>query len=144
MKHHVRILLSLAAGLALTLSAGCSGSSILENNRTDWSLSGLEPLYLNEWPENEFTAQIPEPDDGQIDYAFDASDSGRYAVFWKEIGMEESADYVERLKDQGYSEVRAEKNEVSVGTILQKGAATLSISYSSDSLSILIAIDSAP
>lgn len=144
MKHHARILLSLAAGLALTLSAGCSANSILKSHRTDWNLSGLEPVYLTEWPENEFTAQIPEPQEGQIDYAFDASDSGRYAVFWKEIGMEESEDYIEGLKNQGYSEVRAEKNEVSVGTILQKDIVTLSISYSSDRLSILITIDPEP
>ena len=60
----------------------------------------------------------------------------------KELSKEESADYIEELKEQGYSEVASKGNDVSVGTILQKNNVYLSISYSDAILGILITIES--
>lgn len=59
----------------------------------------------------------------------------------KELSKAESADYIEELKEQGYSEVASEGNDVSVGTILQKNNVYLSISYSDAILGILITIE---
>ena len=60
----------------------------------------------------------------------------------KELSKEEYADYIEELKEQGYSEVASKGNDVSVGTILQKNNVYLSISYSDAILGILITIES--
>ena len=60
----------------------------------------------------------------------------------KELSKEESDDYIEELKEQGYSEVASKGNDVSVGTILQKNNVYLSISYSDAILGILITIES--
>ena len=89
-------------------------------------------------PENEFTAQIPQPQVGTPDSVLDSTSNGRYAVFLRGISMEDSAAYVDLLKLQGYAEVAGEGNDVSVGTLLQKGQTCLSIAYTDGELGILI------
>ena len=128
---------------ALTLLAGCSSNnSPSKNNSAAWDLANAEPIYAAQWPENKYTSQIIKPENGEIDYIYDFSDCGRYAVFMKDLSKEESADYIEKLKEQGYSEVASNGNDVSVGTILQKDNVYLSISYSDTILGIAITIES--
>ena len=54
----------------------------------------------------------------------------------------ESSDYIEELKEDGYSEVASKGDDVSVGTILQKNNVFLSISYSDAILGIMITTES--
>ena len=56
---------------------------------------------------------------GTVDYVLDYTDSGRYAVFIKDISSEESDQYVKELKENGYSEIHSDTNDVSVGTMLE-------------------------
>ena len=70
----------------------------------------------------------------------DYTDSGRYAIFIKDISSKESEQYVQELKDSGYSEMDSAANDVSVGTMLEKGDAYLSVSYSDGVLGVLITI----
>lgn len=143
MKQFCRIFAYLALICALVLFAGCSNNSIpSKNNDTIWDLTNAEPIYVSEWPENEYTSQIIMPENGEIDYIYDFSDSGRYAVFMKEISEKESAVYIEELKKQGYSEIASEKNNISVGKMLKKNDVSLSISYSGTILGIMITIES--
>jgi len=67
-----------------------------------WDKS-IEPcaVYLTDYPENEFTARIPKPANGTIDYVIDDSANGRYAVFFKDITMEQSEAYIKDLKAAG-------------------------------------------
>lgn len=143
MKRFYHIFVSLVLVCVLTLLAGCSNNKASnENIGSIWDLSNAEPTYITEWPENEFTSQIIKPENGEVDYIYDFSDSGRYAVFMKEMSETKSADYIEELKEQGYSEVASKGNDVSVGTILQKNNVSLSISYSDTILGIMITIES--
>lgn len=143
MKRFCRIFVPLILVCALTLLAGCSNNETAnKSNGLTWDLSNAEPVYVNEWPENEFTSQIIKPENGEIDYIYEYSDSGRYAVFMKDMSEEKSAEYIEELKGQGYSEIASEGNDVSVGTMMQKDNVTLSISYSGEIFGIMIAIES--
>lgn len=129
--------------MCLTLLVGCSSNKDSQtSNNSTWDLSNVEPVYVSEWPENEFTAQIIKPENGEIDYIYDYSDSGRYAVFMKEMSEEESAEYIKELKALGYSEIASEGNDVSVGTIMQKDDVALSVAYSGEGLSIVITMGS--
>ncbi|HIZ56069.1 MAG TPA: hypothetical protein H9671_07690, partial [Firmicutes bacterium] len=101
-----------------------------------------QPVYVTEWPDNEYTTQIVKPEYGEMDYIVDYSASGRYAVNLKNISEEESAAYVEELKESGYSEIFSEGNDASVGTMLKKDDVTLSIAYSGTDFGLIIMMDS--
>lgn len=134
--------LILMALLACVIFAGCStkNDQIVGLDETTWDLSGAEPEYLTEWPENAFTEKIAQLQSGTVNYVLDYSDSGRYAIFVKDISTEESDKYVEELKAAGYSEVRSDGNSASVGMILERGDAYLSISYSEGVLGVMIVL----
>ena len=78
--------LILMALLACVIFAGCSAKNdqIVGLDETTWDLSGAEPEYLTEWPENAFTEKIARPQSGTVNYVLDYSDSGRYAIFVNE------------------------------------------------------------
>ncbi len=139
MKQFCRLLVPFIWASVFILLAGCSNNDIPSKNKgTAWDLGNAEPIYVTEWPENGFTSQIVKPQNGEIDYICDYSDSGRYLVVMKDMAEEESANYIEELKKQGYSEIASEGSDVSVGIILQKDDVSLSISYSGTILGILI------
>lgn len=131
-----------AAVLFLCVPTGCSHRSEPElHSQTAWDLTEVEPTYVTEWPENEFTSQIAEPENGEVDYVCDYSDSMRYLLVIKEISEAESSEYIRQLEAQGYSEIASEGNNVSVGTLMQRENVILSITYSGEMLGILITID---
>ena len=128
--------------LFLCAAAGCSAPTGQEGNaQSAWDLTEVEPVYLTQWPENEFTAQIIEPEHGEIDYVCDYSDSMRYLVVMKNMPEEASSDYVEELKEQGYAEIASDGNDVSVGTMLERDGVILSIAYSGETLGVLITLE---
>ena len=128
--------------LFLCVLAGCSNQNKSEGNtQTTWDFTDAEPVYVTEWPENEYTSQIVKPEYGEMDYIFDFSGSGRYALFLKEISEEESKEYIEQLKEAGFSETFSEGNQVSVGTILEKDDVFLSIAFSDGILAMTITME---
>ena len=106
-----------------------------------WDKS-IEPcaVYLTDYPENEFTARIPKPANGTIDYVIDDSANGRYAVFFKDITMEQSEAYIKDLKAAGYTNVAGKKEDIAIGEMLQKDDVTLSVACSDGGLGIQIII----
>lgn len=134
-----------AIALALTLAAlaGCSpdGGAKAPDHASS-GLPAVTPEYTSEWPENAYTARIPKPEYGTLEYICDDSDTGRYMLVLTDITKEQSNRYVDELKEQGYTEIHAEGNEVSVGTMLQKDNAILSIAYSDNIFDIVITIES--
>lgn len=77
MKRFCRIFLPWVLLCALTFFAGCSNNKTSNtSNHSTWNLSNVEPVYVTEWPENEFTSQIVKPENGEIDYICNYSDSG--------------------------------------------------------------------
>lgn len=131
----------LAAALLLVscVLLGRSGQSKSESDpQIAWDLTDAEPVFVAEWPENEYTSQVIKPEYGEMDYIIDSSESGRYGVFLKEISMEESNEYVEQLKKSGYTEMLSEGNGVSIGTLLEKDDTVLSIAVSDGGFGMLI------
>ena len=124
----------------LLLLAGCQGNTAPADGSDGSWLLGVEPEYVSEWPENEFTECIPKPEHGELDYICDYSEHGRYQVVIKEIEMSESEEYVDTLLSMGYAELVSDGNNVSVGRMLQRDNVTLSVSYSDGVLGILITI----
>ena len=127
-------ILSLCALIALT---GCAPKSENAAQDTSW-LANATPVYVSEWPDNALTAGLPRPESGEIDYIYDLVDSGHYAIWYKNISIEQGKAYVQALKDAGFAEVASEDGGVSVGTLLQKGDTTLSVALSEGVLGLLI------
>ena len=102
----------------------------------------MEPEYLTEWPDNAFTEKISQPESGTIAYVLDYTETGRYAIFIKDISPEESDRYVKAVKDNGYFEIHSAANNVSLGTILKREDTYLSISHTDGVLGIVIFLKS--
>ena len=98
----------------------------------------LQIVYVDEIPENVFTAQIPKPVNGTINYVIDDSALGRYALFFKDITREQSEAYIEELKSAGFTNIAGTKEDVAIGVMLQKDDVTLSVACSDEGLAIQI------
>ena len=111
-----------------------------ESTRLSWDAAAAEPEYLTQWPDNAFTQKIPQPQSGTVDYVLDHSASGRYAIFCKDISAAESAQYVQALRDAGYTELQSAESSVSAGTIIARDDSYLSVSYADGVLGIVITL----
>ena len=127
-------ILSLCALIALT---GCAPKSDPSAQYASW-LTGAEPIYVSKWPDNALTAGLPRPESGEIDYVYDLSDSGHYAIYYKDISIEQGKAYVQALKESGWTEIASGDGGVSVGELLQKGDTVLSVALSESILGLLI------
>ena len=136
MRHRKILAILLAAVLVCAMLMGCAATQ----DTATWDAAGVEPEYLTQLPDNEFTAKIVPPQVGALDYVLDHSDSGRYAVFFKGSSSEDSAAYVDALKSIGYTELQSAANDVSTGTMLERDDAYLSVSYSDGVLGVLITL----
>ena len=126
--------LFLCALIALT---GCASKSDPSAQYASW-LTGTEPVSVSEWPDNALTAGLPRPESGEIDYIYDLSDSGHYAIYYKDISIEQGKAYVQALKESGWTEIASGDGGVSVGELLQKGDTILSAALSEGILGLLI------
>lgn len=128
--------------LVCLLITGCSAKKSAADglSNSTWDVANVEPEYLTQWPDNAYTEKIVQPKSGTVNYVLDYSDSGRYAIFIKDISSEESAEYVKELKCNGYSEIDSAANDVSVGTMLESSDAYLSVSYSDGVLGVVITL----
>lgn len=128
--------------LVCSLFTACSAKADPAGALPDaaWDAASAEPEYLTQWPDNAFTEKIVPPQSGTVDYALDYSDSGRYAIFIRDISSEGSDEYVKTLKSIGYSEMRTAANSVSVGTLFESNETYLSVSYSEGILGLVITL----
>lgn len=134
-KRKIAILIIMLATV-LSLSACIAADS---GDLPSFDLSGVEPEILENLPQNELTELIEMPNVGELDYVLDLTESDRYGIFWKDISSEQSKIWLDGLIESGFSKVQYAANEISVGTILKKDDVYLSISYSENVLSVLIA-----
>ena len=139
MSHQKILAILLVAVLVCAALAGCAAKGA---PAAAWDAAGVEPEYLTQLPDNAFTEKIVPPQVGALDYVLDHSDSGRYAVFFKDSSSEDSAAYVDALKSIGYTELQSAANDVSTGTMLERDDAYLSVSYSDGVLGVLITLRS--
>lgn len=132
-------ILLLLCVVMVVLMVGCSSSKneVIDSNT---SFEG-NVVEITKWPQNRFTDVIVEPTSGTVDYVIDDSDNGRYAIFYSEISMSESEDYIEALKSLGYHSVNDKKEDAAISVILEKDNVILSISASEGILGIYVSIE---
>ena len=123
----------LALLLLALLLAGCSadGKDALPDAFLETSYT-----YPDEWPENRFTDCIPQPDGCTVESVRDLSSVGRYELNLSDI----TRDDIRRLEAEGYRSLGGDENEHSGGVMLQRGTVLLSVSWSGDSLGMLITL----
>ena len=141
-----QVAIGMTLGVLVFLSGCAEDSNTVDSSRSSaesglsessW-LAGVEPEVVSEWPENDFTGNILKPEVGEISIVYDGSEEGRFAIDWAGIDQESSNAYVDSLKEQGYTEIEYEGNDVSAGTMLQKDNIYLNIAYSGENIVILI------
>ena len=127
----------LALLLLALLLAGCSagGKDALPDALLETSYT-----YPDEWPENRFTDCIPQPDGCTVESVRDLSSVGRYELNLSDITRDETHAYIRRLESEGYRNLGGDENEHSGGVMLQRGTVLLSVSWSGDSLGMLITL----
>lgn len=124
------------AALLLCLG-GCAGTVEEPDGEESWVLTA-EPEYVDQWPENDLTALIPQPREGTVDYVRDYLDYGRFEIVWKDLSREGVKDYLADLEAAGYRETAAAEEDAAMGILLEKDGVTLSLSASGTAMSLLI------
>lgn len=126
--------------LLLALLTACS-------NRTETSVDAPPQAYtqLDEgvWPVNAYTDGLPVPP-GTVAWAMIDAERNHCSVGIEDIAESEFDDYLNRLKQAGFSVVEDVSEEirgqdyVSIGTILSDGEKGVSVSYVPGNLAIYI------
>ena len=138
----------LAILLVLSLAA-CSNQDTTSNNAGTTSTTQSENITMLDegvWPVNEYTEGLPVPP-GTVAWAMLDTQSGYCSINIEEMSEAEYNDYMDLLKQEGYSvieEVSEEikgQNYVSIGTILSNGEKGLSISYIPGNFGIYISFE---
>ena len=132
----------LAALLIAAVPMGCAGEGTSGDGAaaalSAEELLSVEIEYPAAWPENDMTALVPQPGEGELSYVRDGSDSGWYEIVWEEICMEASEAYLTALEEAGYTALHTDAGETSMGTMLEKNGTVLSVAYSEGVLNLLI------
>ena len=142
-------LLSIITILLVLTMASCSNQDTPPTD-TDNS-SNTPPEYITMldegvWPENEYTEGLPVPS-GTVSWAMLDTKHGNCGVNIVDISETEYSEYMEFLKQEGFSiieEVSEEiegQNYVSIGTLLSNGEKGLSISYTPGNFVIGISLE---
>ena len=138
----------LAILLVLSLAA-CSKQDTTSNNAGTTSNTQSENITMLDegvWPVNEYTEGLPVPP-GTVAWAMLDTQSGYCSINIEEMSEAEYNDYMDLLKQEGYSvieEVSEDikgQNYVSIGTILSNGEKGLSISYIPGNFGIYISFE---
>ena len=111
--------------------------------------SAAEPAWaeISQWPDNEFTRHIPQPEAGNP-VRFTQGSSAEYDFFSLElagINLEDCRAYLQTVKDTGFSPVSELEEEVSPGSVsivnvYSKNETGLSLAYSSGSEGLILYI----
>lgn len=130
------ITLTLALMMAFILGA-CGNDSSMPVS--DANLPLLEFEEINEWPENKYTAAIVQPEVGTPYMAtvYDEN-AGCFSISLNNATREQSEEYIELLKENGFVAVFEKSENTAAGHILQKGNVSVSIAASGDEFGIYI------
>ena len=130
------------AAMLIALMAACSNGSISGNEDTADSSGNALPenfvmLDAKEWLDNEYTANIPQPESGTLLRGWIDPDKEYCHLELSDMTQSDSEQYVKALKESGFSEVDKVSEEInddyiSVGTLLTKDGTTVSIAYADD------------
>ena len=121
--------------LALMLAAtGCADNE-QEKKQDDETLVTMTSV----WPENEFTKDVPKPENGTVENVMEMQGSPViYSISITGIARQQAMQYLETLQDAGFKKVASENEESSGGTLMEKEDKALSIAYSGENMIIAI------
>ena len=132
----------------IVLMAACSNSSIsgtgdVTNNSGSSLPENFVMLDAGEWPQNEYTANIPKPESGTLLYGWINPDEEYCCLELSDITQAESEQYVTALKEAGFTEIEKVSEQIkgdyiSVGILLINDDTSVSISYIDDLLGMCI------
>lgn len=141
MKILYKFLFAVSVVIVLLFSVLCSYDNSNDSHVLTTESSLGEYNFNTEWPDNEFTENVPKPEHGSVWYTYSFNDRDAFSVSLDEISVEESDIYIEKLKSYGYVILRKASNDVSTGINMVKDNIYLSIAYSEGVLDILIMKD---
>lgn len=98
------------------------------------------PSAIEAWPDNAFTAGLPEPQ-GTPDYVIDDSVQGRFSVFYQGVDRSAWQDWLEQLEQAGFCRRAEASEEESENYLLTGEDRSLSVSWSGDALAIVITLE---
>lgn len=125
----------LAIVVALVL-AFCFSACTATEQQTE---SGANITQISEWPENEYTAAIPSPKTGTPVNLIENEDI--YAISLDDVSRQDCYDYLELLEKNGFSEVAGDENDSSGGWLYTNGKASVSVSQSSNGMTVGITFE---
>lgn len=132
MRRSISLGLVLLAVLMLIL-AGCGGRNPPQG-------SVAQPTAIEAWPDNEYTAGLPEPQGTPL-YVIDDTSQGRFSVFYEQVDEAAWRSWLEQLELDGFT-CRAEASEEeSENYLLTEQGRSLSASWSGDLLGISVTLE---
>ena len=118
--------------LAVLIWAGCGGRNTPQG-------SVAQPTAIEAWPDNEYTAGLPEPQGTPL-YVIDDTSQGRFSVFYEQVDEAAWRSWLEQLELDGFT-CRAEASEESENYLLTEQGRSLSASWSGDLLGISVTLE---
>lgn len=119
---------------------GCGKTSANEEGKPDDGSSVIRE-ELEEWPDIDYTRAIIKPVTGTMDYVLYDEEEGYYAVFLKNITLEDGKQYIQLLQKNGFETVSSDSNFVATGELLQKKNVVVSVSASENVLALYISLN---
>lgn len=118
----------------ISILTGCSISNI----ETESTVNPILKEDIDQWPKNQYTQNLPQPQAGTIDSILWDKNAGYYAIFLNNITKKQGQAYLAQLKEEGFQEIAWKENAAAGGALLQKDAIMISISISNQELAIYI------
>lgn len=121
-----------AALVLLLLCGGCAGAPETEPSAAD-------PVPITAWPENDFTAGLPEPEGSPV-WAMDQAEQGAFSLCYEDVSEEAYQDWLGQLQLLGFVPEARASEEVSDNYLLEREGVCLSVSYSNTGEMLAISI----
>lgn len=140
---NLRFTLVMLLTISLTIMLyGCGSSPANIEESEQEGVSTVIREELEEWPDNDYTRAIIKPEVGTMDYALYDEEAGYYAVFLKDVALEDGKQYIQLLQKNGFETVSSDSNSVAIGELLQKDNVGISVSASENVLALYITLNS--
>lgn len=118
---------------------GKNSVSIPDGSKFDAGTAVKEEI--TEWPDNIYTQAIIKPKTGVMDYVVYDEQAEYYALFLKDVSMEEGEQYIQSLQENGFVTAASDSNSIAVGEVLQKDNIGLCVSVSENVLGLCITLN---
>lgn len=144
-KKFALVMLALSLVCALFALVGCSGKSSSSTSSTTPSSSSSSPAASTNsgWPDNANTASVPRPTFSATPISV-VDSGGITAITYSGISSDDSATYLQQLKDAGFTSVEANTNVAGAVSYVARNVNTkthLSYSFTSSSGSLTVSLD---